>query len=96
LVGSLKAAIARKLPADGRFMSIKQLSDQSLIVSSFHKGVDLLSFKLAEMFVVHWQLRLAGQEALNAKYSQLPSLQLIKIELRVSIHKQKNYLNKNY
>jgi hypothetical protein len=48
------------------------------------------------MFVVHWQLRLAGQEALNAKYSQLPSLQLIKIELRVSIHKQKNYLNKNY
>jgi hypothetical protein len=37
---------------------------------------------LAKMFVVHGQLRLAGQEALNAKHSQPPSLQLIKVALR--------------
>jgi hypothetical protein len=53
-----------------------------LIVSGFHKGVDLISFNLAEMFVGHGQLRLAGQEALNAKYSQPPSPQLIKVALR--------------
>ena len=79
---AFKPAIARKLPADGRFVSIKQLGDLSLIVSGFHKGVDLISFNLAEMFVVHWQLRLAGQEALNAKHSQPPSPQLIKVALR--------------
>jgi hypothetical protein len=79
---AFKPAIARKLPADDRFVSIKQLGDLSLIVSSFHKGVDLISFNLAEMFVVHRQLRLAGQEALNAKHSQPPSLQLIKVALR--------------
>ena len=79
---TLKAPIARKLSADGRFVSIKQLGDLSLIVSGFHKGVDLISFNLAEMFVVHGQLRLAGQEALNAKHSQPPSLQLIKVALR--------------
>lgn len=79
---AFKAPIARNLPADGRFVSIKQLGDLSLIVSGFHKGVDLISFNLAEMFVVHGQLRLAGQEALNAKHSQPPSLQLIKVALR--------------
>ena len=31
---------------------------------------------------IHEQLRLAGQEALNAKHSQPPSLQLIKVVLR--------------
>ena len=62
---AFKAPIARNLPADGRFVSIKQLGDLSLIVSGFHKGVDLISFNLAEMFVVHGQLRLAGQEALE-------------------------------
>ena len=79
---TFKAPIARKLPADGRFVSIQQLGDLSLIVSGFHKGVDLISFHLAEMFVIHGQLRLAGQEALNAKHSQPPSLQLIKVALR--------------
>lgn len=63
-------------------MSIKQLGDLSLIVSDFHKGVDLLSFNLAEMFAVHGKLRLAGQETFNAEYSQPPALQLIKIALR--------------
>jgi hypothetical protein len=51
-------------------------------VSGFHKGVDLISFNLAEMFVVHGQLRLADQEALNARHSQPPLLQLIKVALR--------------
>jgi hypothetical protein len=71
---TFKGPIARKLPADGRFMAIKQLADFSWIVSSFHKGLDWISYNLAEMFVVHGQLRLAGQEALNAKRSHPPSL----------------------
>ena len=79
---AFKPAIARKLPADGRFVSIQQLGNLSLIVSSFHKGVDLISFHLAEMFIGHRQLRLAGQEALNAKHSQPSSPQLIKVALR--------------
>jgi len=37
---------------------------------------------LAEMFVGHRQLRLAGQEALNAKKFHPPSQQLIKFALR--------------
>ena len=79
---AFEPVVARKLPADGRFVSIQQLGNMSLIVSGFHKGVDLISFHLVEMFVVHGQLRLAGQEALNAKHSQPPSLQLIKVALR--------------
>ena len=75
------APIASKITTDGRFVSIQQLGDLSLIVSGFHKGIDLIPFNLAEMFVVHGQLRLASQEALNAKYSQPPSLQLIKVAL---------------
>jgi hypothetical protein len=34
------------------------------------------------MFIGHEQLRLPGQEALNAKHSQPPSPQLIKVALR--------------
>lgn len=79
---AFKPAVARKLPADGGLVSIQQLGNLSLIVSGFHKGVDLISFNLAEMFVGHGQLRLAGQEALNAKHSQPPSPQLIKVALR--------------
>ena len=78
----IKVPISRKLLADGRFVSIKQLGDLSLIVSGFHKGVELISFNLAEKFVVHGQLRPAGQESLNAKHYQPPSLQLIKVALR--------------
>ncbi len=77
-----KAPVARNFPADDRFVSIQQLGDICLIVSGFHKGVDLISFNLAEMIVVRGQLRLAGQEALNAKHSQPPSLQLFKVALR--------------
>ena len=50
---AFKAPIARKLTADGRFVSIQQLGDLSMIVFGLHKGVDLISFNLAEMFVVH-------------------------------------------
>ena len=47
-----KAPIARILPADSRFVSIQQLGDLSFILSGFHQGLDLMSFNLAEMFVV--------------------------------------------
>ncbi len=50
---TFKAPIARKLTADGRFVSIHQLGDLSLIMSGFHKGVGLISYNLVEMFVVH-------------------------------------------
>ena len=53
-----------------------------LIVSSFHEGVNLISFSLAEVFVFHKQLRLPGQEALNAIHPQPLNLQLIKVALR--------------
>jgi len=79
---TFKASIATKLPADNRFVSIQQLGDLSLIVSCFQKGTDLISFNLAAIFVDHGQLRLAGQEDLNANHSQPPSLQLIKVAIR--------------
>lgn len=56
--------------------------DLSLIVSGFHEGVNLISFSLAEVFVGHKQLRLPGQEALNAKHPQPPNHQLFKVALR--------------
>jgi hypothetical protein len=37
---------------------------------------------LAEVFVGHKQLRLPGQEALNAKHPQPPIHQLFKVALR--------------
>ena len=40
---AFKPAVARKLPAVSRFVSIQQLGNLSLIVSSFYKGVDLIS-----------------------------------------------------
>jgi hypothetical protein len=76
-----KPAVWRKLQADGRFVSIQQLDNLSLIVSCFHKAVDLMCFNLAEMIIIYGQLRLVGQEALNAKHFQQPSAQLIKVAL---------------
>ena len=55
--------IAKKLPDDSQFVSIKQLGDLSLIVYEFYKGVVLISLNLVKMFVVHGKLRLAGQKA---------------------------------
>jgi len=37
-------------------------SNLGLILSGFHEGVNLISFGLAEVFVIHGQLRLAGQK----------------------------------
>jgi hypothetical protein len=71
---AFKDPIGEKLLADDRFVSIQQLGVLSLIMSDFHKGLDQIPFNLAEMFIVHGQLRLAGQEALNAKHSQPSSL----------------------
>jgi hypothetical protein len=65
-----------------QFVSIHQLGNLSLIVSGFHKSVDLIPFSSPEIFVGHGQLRLAAQEALNAKHTQPPSPQLIKVALR--------------
>ena len=76
-----KTPIARKLPAVGRFIAIQQFGDLSLNLSGFHKGVDLISFNLAEMFVADGQILLAGQADLNAKHSQAHSLQLMKVAL---------------
>ena len=50
---AFKAPIARTLPADSRFVSIQQLGNLSFILSGFHQGLELMSFNLAGMFVVH-------------------------------------------
>jgi hypothetical protein len=42
------------------------------------------------VFVGHGQLRLAGQEALNAKHPQPPIHQLFKVALHPRIHQLKN------
>jgi hypothetical protein len=84
LLGSItpRASVAAQLPTDGGLVPVQQFGYLRLIVSGFHKSVNLISFSLAEMFIGHGQLRLAGQEALNAKHSQPPSPQLIKVALR--------------
>jgi len=60
----------------------QQLGYLSLIMSGYQGGVNLMSFSLAEVFVFHGQLRLPGQEALNAIHPQPPIHQLIKVTLR--------------
>jgi hypothetical protein len=84
LLGSItpRASVAAQLPTDGGLVPIQQLGDLRLIVSGFHKGMNLISFSLAEVFVGHKQLRLPGQEALNAKNPQPPNHQLFKVALR--------------
>ena len=84
LFGSIapRTIITNQLPADGGLVPIQQLGYLSLIVSGFHEGVNLISFSLAEVFVFHKQLRLPGQEALNAIHPQPPNHQLIKVALR--------------
>jgi hypothetical protein len=53
-----------------------------------HQGVSLTCscnrklVSLVEVFVGHKQLRLPGQEALNAKHPQPPNHQLFKVALR--------------
>jgi hypothetical protein len=59
--------------ANSGHFPIQPLVYLRLIMSCFHKGVNLISFGLAAMFLVHKQLRLAGKNALNAKHSQPPN-----------------------
>lgn len=77
-----RAAVATQLPADGGLVPVKQFGNLRLIVSGLHERVNLISFSLAEVFVGHKQLRLPGQEALNAKHPQPPNHQLFKVTLR--------------
>ena len=77
-----RAAVATHLPADGGLVPVQQFGNLRLIVSGLHERVNLISFSLAEVFVGHKQLRLPGQEALNAKHPQPPNHQLFKVALR--------------
>ena len=77
-----RASITAQLTTDGGLVSVQHLGYLRLIVSGFHERVNLISFSLAEVFVGHRQLRLPGQEALNAKHPQPANHQLIKVALR--------------
>jgi hypothetical protein len=77
-----RAAVATQLQPDGGLVPVQQFGNLRLIASGLHEHVNLISFSLAEVFVGHKQLRLPGQEALNAKPPQPPNLQLFKVALR--------------
>jgi len=77
-----RASVTAQLPNDGGLVPVQQFGYLRLIVSGFHKGVNLISFSLAEVYLGHGQLRLAGQEALDAKHPQPPNHQLINVALR--------------
>ena len=74
-----RASVAAQLTTDGGLVLIQQFSDMRLIVAVFHESVNLISCSMAEVFVGHKQLRLQGQEALNAKYPQTPNQQLFTV-----------------
>jgi hypothetical protein len=76
-----RTRVAIQLPADGGLVPIQQLRYLSLIVSSFHEGVNLISFSMAEVFVFHKQLRLPRKKAFTAINPQPPNHQLIKVAL---------------
>lgn len=59
---TLCTAVTGKLTTNAGLMSLKHLGSLGLVVSDLHEGVNLISFGIAEVFVVHEQLRLAGQE----------------------------------
>ena len=67
LFGSIptRATVAAQFSADGGLVSIQQFGYLRLIVSSFHKGVNLISFSLAEVFVFHKQQRHARSRSLE-------------------------------
>jgi hypothetical protein len=57
LAGSALPTVAAEFAADGRWMSIHQLSNLALIMSGFVEDGNLVSFVLGEMCIVHsWQL----------------------------------------
>ena len=53
-----RASVTAQFPTDGGFVSVQHLEYMRLIVSGFNKGVNLISFRLAEVFAFHKQLRL--------------------------------------
>jgi hypothetical protein len=91
ILASLHGAIAprarneAKIPNNGELVTDHRHGDRRLIVSGLHERVNLISFSWAEVFVGHKQLRLPGQEALNAKHLQAPNHYLFKVTLRVLI-----------
>ena len=46
-----RASVAAQLPTDGGLVPVQQFGYLRLIVSGFHKGMNLISFSLAEVFV---------------------------------------------
>ena len=51
------AAVAAKLAADGRCMSVHHLGNVALVMSGFVEDRDFVSLALGEVCVVHsWQL----------------------------------------
>jgi hypothetical protein len=78
-----RASVVAQLTTDSGLVLIQQLSDLRLIVAGFHENVNLISCSMAEVFVGHKQLRLQGQEALNAKHPQPPNQQLFKVSFHV-------------
>ncbi len=51
-----RASVTAQFPTDGGLVPVQQFGYLRLIVSGFHKGVNLISFSLAEVFVGHKQL----------------------------------------
>jgi len=79
------AAVAMQLPTDSGLVPLQQFGNLGLIVSGLHECVNLISFSLVEVFVVHKQLLPPSLETYNAKHHQLPKLKLIKVALRALI-----------
>ena len=67
LLGSItpRASVTTQLPTDGGLVPIQQFGYFRLIVSGFHKGVNLISFSLDELFVGHGQQRHARSRSLE-------------------------------
>jgi len=74
--------MAEPTKSDVLFTTLAMTAYLRLIVSGLHERVNLIAFSSAEVFVGHKQLRLPGQEALNAEHPQPPNHQLFKVALR--------------
>ena len=71
-------------------MPFQQFGILKLIVFDFHKGVNLISLSLAEVFVSHGQLRLTDKK-LDYKHPQPPNQQLIKFTLLTKVRNNSKY-----
>jgi hypothetical protein len=69
LSGSItsQTRITQNLPADCRLMSTQYPGNSLKVLSCFHKGGNLITLSLAEMFIGHGNLRLVGKEVLNTR-----------------------------